>query len=144
MQRLPHLPAIALALCLTAPLAAASAQAQEPVDRSQTVIESQITSFLRGDIEGAYSHAAPAIKEIYPTVEQFGKMVRGGYGPVYRPGNYAFGRWRETPGGGVIQEVLIAGPDGQDYTAIYLMERQPDGRMKIRGVSLIKQALPQT
>ncbi|MAY62933.1 MAG: DUF4864 domain-containing protein [Rhizobiales bacterium] len=144
MPRLPHLPTLVLAACLTAPLFAAPLRAQEPIDMSQTVIESQIKSFLRGDIEGAYSHAAPAIKEIYPTVEQFGKMVRGGYGPVYRPGNYAFGRSRETPGGGVIQEVLIAGPDGEDYTAIYLMERQADGTMKIRGVSLIKQALPQT
>ncbi|TDH39292.1 DUF4864 domain-containing protein [Pseudohoeflea suaedae] len=144
MPRLPELRRLALSILLIAPLHAAPARAQEPVEMSQTVIESQIKSFLRGDIEGAYALAAPSIRQIFPTVEKFGAMVRSGYGPVYRPGNYAFGRSRETAGGGVIQEVLIAGPDGQDYTAIYDMERQPDGTMKIRGVSLIRQALPQT
>ncbi|MAZ82157.1 MAG: DUF4864 domain-containing protein [Hoeflea sp.] len=144
MPRLPHLPALAMSIMMLASFQPLPAYAQEPIEMSQMVIENQITSFLRGDIEGAYAYAAPSIKEIFPTVEQFGKMVRNGYGPVYRPGNYAFGRAREVPGGGVIQEVLIAGPDGQDYTAIYLMERQPDGTMKIRGVSLVKSALPQT
>lgn len=144
MPRHPYPRALIRCAALHLALTAAPAIAQEPIEMSQSVIESQIKAFLAGDIDTAYSFAAPDIKAIYPTVDQFGTMVRSGYGPVYRPGNYAFGRSREISGGGVIQEVLISGPDGNDYTAIYQMERQPDGSMKIRAVSLIKAAPPQT
>ena len=144
MPRLPYPGAITRCAALFIALSIAPALAQEPVAQSQTVIENQIEAFLAGDIDTAYSFAAPDIKALYPTVDRFETMVRSGYGPVYRPGNYAFGRSREISGGGVIQEVLISGPDGNDYTAIYMMERQPDGTMKIRGVSLIKSAPPQT
>lgn len=144
MPRHPYPRALIRCAALYLALTAAPAIAQEPIEMSQSVIESQIKAFLAGDIDTAYSFAAPDIKAIYPTVDQFETMVRSGYGPVYRPGNYAFGRSREISGGGVIQEVLISGPDGNDYTAIYQMERQPDGSMKIRAVSLIKAAPPQT
>jgi uncharacterized protein DUF4864 len=144
MPRFFHTHALARSAALFLALAAAPAVAQEPVEMSQTVIQSQIQAFLAGDIDTAYSFASPDIKALYPTIERFETMVRSGYGPVYRPGNYAFGRAREISGGAVIQEVLISGPDGNDYTAIYTMERQPDGTMKISGVSLIKSAPPQT
>lgn len=119
-------------------LAALPARASEPLTPAQTVIESQIEAFLTNDMATAYSYAAPDIKALFPTEEKFGEMVRKGYGPVYRPGNYAFGRARETKGGGVVQEVLISGPKNTDWTAIYIMERQSDGSMKIRGVSMMK------
>jgi len=124
-----------LMICLWAAL---PARAGEPLTPSQTVIENQIKAFLTNDMAKAYSYAAPDIKALYPTEEKFGEMVRKGYGPVYRPGNYAFGRGRDTANGGVVQEVLISGPDNTDWTAIYIMERQLDGSMKIRGVSMMK------
>lgn len=128
-------PAIFLVIGL---LAVLPARAGEPLTPAQTVIESQIEAFLTNDMAKAYSYAAPDIKTLFPTEEKFGEMVRNGYGPVYRPGNYAFGRARETAGGGVVQEVLISGPKNTDWTAIYIMERQSDGSMKIRGVSMMK------
>ena len=112
------------------------------VGQSQTVIESQIQAFLNDDMTTAYEYASPAIKRFFPSVEQFGRMVRGGYDPVYRPGNYAFGRSKETAGGRLVQEVLIKGPNGVDWTALYSMEMQPDGSVKIDGVQLLKTALP--
>ena len=72
-------------------------------------------------------------------------MVKRGYQPVYRPGNYAFGRSKSAAdGGGIIQEVIIQAPDGEDWTALYSLERQPDGSWKINGVQMIKAAAPQT
>jgi hypothetical protein len=36
----------------------------------------------------------------------------------------------------VAQEVLLVGPDGKDYVALYTLELQPDGVYRITGVSL--------
>ncbi|MBC7280430.1 DUF4864 domain-containing protein [Hoeflea sp.] len=109
------------------------------------VIESQIEAFLADDMATAYSFAAPSIKRLYPDQDRFSAMVRRGYQPVYRPGNYAFGRGKIGPdGAGLVQEVLISGPDGADWTALYSLERQPDGSFKINGVQMIKAAAPQT
>lgn len=112
---------------------------------AQSVIESQIQAFLADDMSTAYSFAAPSIKRMYPNESRFFDMVKRGYQPVYRPGNFAFGRSKLAPdGSGLIQEVLIQGPDGQDWTALYSLERQPDGSFKINGVQMIKAAAPIT
>ena len=109
------------------------------------VIESQITAFLNDDAAAAYSFAAPSIKQIYPDESRFFDMVKRGYQPVYRPGNFAFGRSKAAAdGSGIVQEVIIQGPDGQDWTALYSLERQPDGSFKIDGVQMIRAASPQT
>ncbi|EDQ32932.1 hypothetical protein HPDFL43_08284 [Hoeflea phototrophica DFL-43] len=112
---------------------------------AQSIIESQIQAFLADDMATAYSFAAPSIKRMYPDESRFFDMVKRGYQPVYRPGNFAFGRSKLAPdGSGLIQEVLIQGPDGQDWTALYSLERQPDGSFKINGVQMIKAAAPVT
>lgn len=134
-----RIPALVLAV-LIAPVAA---HADDAADARQ-VIESQINAFLNEDAQTAYSYAAPSIKRLYPDENRFFDMVKRGYQPVYRPGNFAFGRSGSAPdGSGLFQEVLILGPTGQDWTALYSLERQPDGSFKINGVRMIKAAAPQ-
>lgn len=130
------------ALLAALPLTLSPARADDAAD-GRSVIESQINAFLNDDMATAYSYAAPAIKRIYPDESRFFDMVRRGYQPVYRPGNFAFGR-SKVNGSGIVQEVIIQGPDGQDWTALYSLERQPDGSFKINGVQMIKAAAPQT
>lgn len=131
--------ALAFAM-LIAPVAARADDAAA----GQQVIESQINAFLNDDVQTAYSFAAPSIKWLYPDENQFFDMVKRGYQPVYRPGNFAFGRSKSSAdGSGLVQEVLIQGPDSQDWTALYSLERQPDGSFKINGVQMIKAAAPQ-
>ncbi|KJS13626.1 MAG: hypothetical protein VR78_11110 [Hoeflea sp. BRH_c9] len=142
-------PAVAIRWALTALLAALlltlSPARADDAAVGRSVIESQINAFLNDDMAAAYSFAAPSIKRIYPDQDRFFDMVRRGYQPVYRPGNFAFGRSKLAPdGAGLVQEVLIEGPDGQDWTALYSLERQPDGSFKINGVQMIKAAAPQT
>ena len=36
----------------------------------------------------------------------------------------------------IVQQVMILGPDGKDYEAVYTLELQPDGVYRITGVSL--------
>lgn len=111
---------------------------------ARAVITNQLESFLSGDFENAYSHASDNIKQIFPTVDRFMQMVQGGYLPVLRPGNYAFGKSKTTPSDNIKQDVLIRAPDGSDWTATYHMKLQPDGSWKVDGVQLRKGAAGMT
>jgi hypothetical protein len=114
-------------------------KADEPLDTVQSVIQEQITAFLNDDAKTAYSFASPSIRGKFSTEAAFFDMVKKGYAPVYRAGNFAFGRSKMT-GGTVVQEVLISGPDGKDWTALYQVVRQPDGSYKINGVHIVRAA----
>ncbi|MGN6468037.1 MAG: DUF4864 domain-containing protein, partial [Rhizobiaceae bacterium] len=50
--------------------------------------------------------------------------------------SYAFGKAEENGATSVTQHVLVVGPDGKSYEAIYTLELQPDGVFRITGVSL--------
>lgn len=129
-------PAIVIAGLLLLPFGAA-ALAGEPVDTVQDVIERQIEAFLRDDAEAAYALASPSIREKFTDEAAFFDMVKRGYAPVYRPGNFAFGR-SKVSGEAVLQEVLITGGDGKNWTALYQVVRQPDGSYKINGVHMVQ------
>ncbi|MEM9573628.1 MAG: DUF4864 domain-containing protein [Pseudomonadota bacterium] len=122
---------IALLIC-----AMGVSYSQSDGDDARLVITNQLESFLSGDFENAYSYASDNIKSIFPTVERFMQMVEGGYLPVLRPGNYAFGKSETMPSGRIKQNVLIRAPDGSDWTATYYMEPQSDGSWKVDGVQL--------
>ena len=111
---------------------------------ARAVITNQLESFLSGDFDQAYSHASDNIKQIFPSVDRFMEMVQGGYLPVLRPGNYAFGKSATTGSGRIKQNVLIRAPDGSDWTATYYMEMQPNGSWKVDGVQLRKGAAGMT
>lgn len=133
----------ALAFAIAASFLSAPAFAGDAED-AQMVIESQINAFLTNDAETAYSFAAPGIKRMYPDAEMFMEMVRRGYGPVFKPGNFAFGKSRPSDDGSTfIQEVIIADPVGRDWKAVYVLERQPDGSFKINGVHMLSASAPQ-
>lgn len=128
--------AIVLLLCSLIGFAPV-ARAQDAQKQAQALIESQIQAFLNNDADAAYSFAAPGIKARFPDRDTFFAMVKKSYEPVYHPGNYAFGRSQSQDGDAILyQEVLITGTDGQDWTAIYQLVRQPDGSYKINGVQI--------
>ncbi|GIL01575.1 MAG: hypothetical protein BroJett030_14740 [Alphaproteobacteria bacterium] len=101
----------------------------------QSVIDSQIGAFRAGDDQKAYSFAAPGIKAVFPTVERFMAMVKGGYQPVYDPQSYRFGR-NLLVGDQVHQEVIITDRQGKLWQAVYTLSQQKDGSWKITGVKL--------
>lgn len=106
------------------------------VKAAQSTIDSQLKAFLADDGVRAYSFAAPNIKRIFPTVDRFMDMVTNGYMPVRRPKDYAFGKVEQPSPTSIIQQVLITGPDGKEYEAVYTLELQPDGTFRITGCSL--------
>jgi Domain of unknown function (DUF4864) len=106
----------------------------------QRIITGQVEAFKADDGSKAYSFAAPSIQMIYPSSETFMKMVAQGYPQVYRPRSYKFiGAMLDTAGR-PSQKVLFIGPDGKAYSALYTMQKQPDGAWKIAGCVIIREA----
>ena len=126
---------VALALFVCVSLATAPDMPEDAAGVAQEIVEQQIRAFLNDDPVLAYALASPAIHEKYPTQARFLEMVKREYAPVYRPGNFAFGRTTRQ-GDTILQEVLISSPDGKDWTALYQLSRQPDDSYRINGVHL--------
>ncbi|MHB8268515.1 DUF4864 domain-containing protein [Bradyrhizobium sp.] len=116
---------------------AAPACAADDVAAAQSVIRSQEQAFSRDDPAAAYSYAAPAIQGIFPDAETFMAMVRNSYAPVYRHKSFEFGEAR-TADGKIAQRVHIIDADGVPWEALYTLELQPDGSLKITGCMLLK------
>jgi hypothetical protein len=131
MQRLIAT-AVLAAILLSGPAKAGETE----VKAAQQVIQSQLEAFLADDAALAYSFAAPNIKRFFPTQQSFMSMVESGYMPVRRPQSYAFGKSQEMSATSIVQQVLLVGPDGKTYEAVYTLESQPDGSWLITGVSM--------
>jgi len=109
----------------------------DDVTAAQGVIRAQEQAFARNDASAAYSHAAPAIREIFPAPDIFMSMVQNGYAPVYRHKSFEFGE-SNSEGNRVAQRVHIVDANGEAWEALYTLEQQGDGSYKITGCSLLK------
>ena len=133
--------ALAVAVISWSILSYSTAQAQTSSPLSdveglaiQTVIDDQIQAFRADDATRAFSHAAPNIRAIFRTEDNFMSMVKRGYGMIYDPVAYDFEALR-SEGGVLIQPVVFTGDDFQPVRALYEMT-QTDGVWKISGVYL--------
>jgi hypothetical protein len=115
----------------------APARADDDVAAAQKIIRSQVEAFGRDDAAAAYSHAAPAIQELFPQPDIFMAMVRGSYAPVYRHKSFEFGEARVVDGK-IAQRAHIVDAEGVPWEALYTLELQPDGSLKISGCTLLK------
>jgi hypothetical protein len=116
---------------------AAPARAADDVAAAQGVIRSQVEAFSHDDAVAAYSYAAPAIQNLFPQPDIFMAMVRGSYAPVYRHKSFEFGEARASDGQ-IAQRVHIVDADGVPWEALYTLEQQADGSLKITGCTLLK------
>jgi len=116
---------------------AAPARAADEVTAGQAVIRSQEEAFSRDDAAAAYAFAAPAIKSWYPTPDAFMFMVRNGYAPVYRHRSFRFGEAKVSDGR-IEQQVHIIDAEGAAWEALYTLEPQSDGSLKISACILTK------
>jgi hypothetical protein len=64
-------------------------------------------------------------------------MVRQSYAPVYRHKSFEFGEARAS-GGTIAQRVHIIDADGVPWEALYTLELQPDGSVRISGCVLLR------
>jgi hypothetical protein len=125
-----------LLLAILANLSTAALAGDDAAD-AQSVIRAQEQAFGRDDAATAYSYAAPAIHQVFPAPEIFMEMVQRGYAPVYRHKSFEFGASR-AEGGVIAQRVHIVDANGEAWEALYTLETQPDGSLKITGCTLLK------
>jgi Domain of unknown function (DUF4864) len=115
------------------------ARSGDDVATAQSVIKAQEEAFGRDDAATAYSFAAPAIQSYFRNPDGFMFMVRNNYAPVYRHRSFEFGL-AMTADGKIIQQVGIVDADGVAWDAVYTLEAQPDGSLKITACILKKAA----
>ena len=127
---------IALMIGVAAPVRAADDKAD-----AQAIILSQIDAFGRDDAAAAYSYASPLLHELFPQAEMFMGMVKSGYDPVYRHKSFQLGEF-STADGRMTQRANIIDANGAAWEAVYSLERQDDGTLKISGCSLVKMDMP--
>ena len=123
---------VALLIGLAAPVHAA-----DDVTAAQNVIRSQADAFGSDDATTAYSFAAPGIQGMFPQADGFLAMVRNQYAPVYRHKSFEFGEAKAEEGK-IAQRVHIIDADGLPWEALYTLEQEPDGSLKISGCILLK------
>jgi Domain of unknown function (DUF4864) len=116
---------------------AAPARAGDDVAAAQSIIRAQVDAFSRDDAETAYSYAAPAIRSMFPQANIFLGLVKQRYAPVYRHRSFEFGEAKVSDGK-IAQRVHIVDADGEVWEALYTLEQQPDGSVKITGCILLK------
>jgi Domain of unknown function (DUF4864) len=123
---------LAALLCLAGPACSA-----DDIAAAQSVIRAQEQAFSRDDAASAYSYAAPGIRQLFPEASIFMFMVQQSYAPVYRHRTFEFGEAR-AKGDAIAQRVSIIDENGQAWEALYTLERQADGTLKITGCTLLK------
>jgi len=127
----------ALVLVIAILIGLASPSRADDIAAAQSVIRAQEQAFGRDDAAGAYLHAAPEIKQLFPQADIFLQMVQQAYPPVYRHKSFEFGEARAAQGR-IAQRVHIVDDNGEVWEAMYTLEQQPDGSLKITGCSLLK------
>jgi ABC-type transporter MlaC component len=114
-----------------------SAEAGQPVSDAVTeTITRQIEAFRRDDAAAAFAIASPAIQKRFGTPETFIGMVARGYPQVYRPQSFRFAE-RAPHAGGILQKVIVVGPDGVTVAAYYQVV-QINGEWRINGCQIAR------
>ena len=127
----------ALALLVVFLIGFGSPAFADDVAAAQNVIRAQEQALSRNDAAAAYAHAAPSIQQIFPQADIFLQMVQQAYPPIHRHKSFEFGEARAA-GGQIAQRVHIVDDNGEAWEALYTLEQQPDGSLKITGCSLLK------
>lgn len=102
----------------------------------QGTISAQLAALRHDDAHTAFSLAAPVIQEMFQTPEIFFQMVRTAYAPLYRPRYTRFGELT-TVAGEITQKLIVVDEEGRPVTALFLMDRQPNGAWRIMGCLLV-------
>jgi hypothetical protein len=124
-----------LIACLTATCGLAAGA--EDIGTARSIISAQEQAFARDDAATAYGFAAPGIQSFYRSPDGFMFMVRNSYAPVYRHRSFVFGEVKVLEGK-IYQDVQIIDADGAAWDALYTLETQADGNLKISACILKK------
>lgn len=115
----------------------ASAGGLSPKDQKHIidVVQAQLHAFARDDAAKAFSYAAPNIRHLVGTAENFLEMVRTQYEIVYRPSATTFMQPHGEAGEATLK-VQLTDADGDTWTATYSLQRQKNKTWRITGCTV--------
>lgn len=105
----------------------------------RAVIQAQFDALAVDDAKAAFALAAPNLREMFGTPDDFIDMVRTSYPVVYRPVSVAFLK-PERVDDALFQGVHLTDADGNLWLAIYRMVRQRDKSWRIAGCHVVHAA----
>ena len=106
----------------------------------RAVIEAQLKAFAADDATKAFSYAAPAIRGLFGTPQQFIGMVRTSYPVLLNPTSVVFLKVVRSNDGAadeLSQSVQLTDTDGRLWLATYHLLRQADKSWRIGGCELV-------
>ena len=103
----------------------------------EQTIRRQLDAFGRDDAAGAFAYASPDIRRLFGTPDDFMRMVRNHYDPVYRAGSVQF-VGLDSVAGQWVQVVQLVDGEGRVWRALFTMKRQPDRKWKVGGCQLVQ------
>ena len=119
-------------------LCAASAQLYETTAQAvKNTVQAQLVAFAKDDADLAFSYAAPTIRAMFETPQNFMAMVQDAYAVVYRPAKLLFLAAAGTSST-VVQPVIMWDQEGQSWMATYNLELQADGSWLIVACVLVR------
>jgi hypothetical protein len=115
----------------------ASAGGLSPKDQKQIiqVVQAQLNAFAQDDAAKAFSFAAPNIRHLVGSAENFIEMVRTQYEIVYRPSSTSFMQPTGEAGEAVLK-VRMTDDEGDAWIATYTLQRQKNKTWKITGCAI--------
>jgi hypothetical protein len=115
----------------------AGAGGLSPKDQKQIieVVQAQLDAFAQDDAAKAFSFAAPNIRHLMGSAENFLEMVRTQYEIVYRPSATTFMQPTGEAGEAVLK-VRMTDEDGANWIATYTLHKQKTKVWRITGCAV--------
>jgi hypothetical protein len=119
----------------------AHAEATSTASEKQIIatVQGQLQAFKNDDAEKAFSYAAPSIRSLMVSAENFMDMVRNHYAVVYRPSDVVFLK-PKVKGSEAALGVQMTDTEGTEWIAVYTLQRQKNKAWRITGCKLTEAA----
>lgn len=120
---------------------ALSQPSEQSAMAAKAVVQGQLAAFAKDDAELAFSFAAPDIKAVFKTPQNFIQMVISSYPAVYRPAKVIFLKPLAL-GPELLLPVQLTDFSGKAWLAQYSLQQQADGKWLINGCILSEDQSP--
>jgi hypothetical protein len=136
---------LAMAMLLIGLGASWGVSAAEPIDNITTedataiheVVQSQLDALAKDDAAGAFALTTPAKRMQIGTADDFLRMIKEQYTPIYRPQLAIFSK-PEVVHGNAIQMVRLTDGYSHVWLAVFWMQQDEESRWKIDGCQLLE------
>ncbi|MDB5727736.1 MAG: hypothetical protein JWQ00_941 [Noviherbaspirillum sp.] len=103
----------------------------------RAVVQSQLNALADDDANAAFELTTPTKRTLFSSAEEFLRMVKEQYTPIYRPQLALFSS-PQVVDGNAVQVVRVTDDERHVWIAIFWMERGDDTNWKIDGCQLFR------